>query len=73
MNQTTDTEKMIKEINIATQLRHGCEEARIEAELTLDQVTSNQAAEGKGPAEGVETRRVSPNNKPAHEPPGSRS
>lgn len=44
-------------------------ENRMNSAKALKRVTPSQAAKGEGFAEGVTTRRVSPNNNPAHESP----
>jgi hypothetical protein len=60
---------------LATALRHGCGEARLEANELLEQVIPSEAVQGPARAgsrtERVETRSVSPNNNPIHERPAS--
>ncbi len=55
--------------DVATGLRNGCGEARIEGRELLDQVIPSQAAEGSSSAEGVEATTVRPNNNPSQERP----
>lgn len=66
------TERDLLQAKLATALRHGSGEARIEALATLDQVIPSQAIEGTaqaGSLEGVETRDLTARNNSPHECP----
>jgi hypothetical protein len=69
--KATDYDRRLAEL--ATALRHGCGEARLEAEELLKQVTPSQAVQGsaqaEGRTEGVEATTVTPKNNPSHERP----
>lgn len=60
---------------LATALRNGCGEARVEAQALLEQVIPYQATEGsaqaEGSVEGLTTRGPSPNGNDPHERPAS--
>ena len=61
--------------DLATALRNGCGEARLEAQILLQQVIPYQATEGsalaEGSVEGLTTRGPSPNGNDPHERPAS--
>lgn len=69
--QPTPYDRRLAEV--ATALRHGCGEARLEAQELLEQVIPSQALDGHRASgvsgEGVETSGLSPNNKDRQECP----
>jgi hypothetical protein len=69
--KATDYDRRLAEL--ATALRHGCGEARLEAEELLKQVTPSQAvlgfAQAESRTEGVEATMVTPKNNPSQERP----
>ena len=74
--QPTPYDRRLAEL--ATALRHGCGEARLEAQELLEQVIPSQAIQGslfhkESRMEGVETSGLSPNNNDRHECPASDS
>lgn len=70
--KATDYDRRLAEL--ATALRHGCGEARLEAEGLLKQVIPSEAVQGslfneESRTERVEATTVTPKNNPSHERP----